>query len=228
MTPATNITLLRSASDLVLIDTGSGANFQPTAGKLSENLAAAGIDPAKVTRVVFTHAHPDHLWGTIDEMNDLSFPNASYVVSEAEWNFWMDPDLIRKMPELMHGFVVGAQRNLGRVKDKVKTVKPGEDVVTGLRVLDTSGHTPGHVLLELAGGDGLVVVGDAVPHAAASFAQPQWRFGFDTISELAIANRRKLLDRAATEKVKLIGYHWPYPGVGFAERKDGGYRFVAA
>ena len=57
VTPATNITLLRSASDLVLIDTGSGANLQRTAGKLSENLAAAGIDPAKVTRVVFTHAH---------------------------------------------------------------------------------------------------------------------------------------------------------------------------
>jgi glyoxylase-like metal-dependent hydrolase (beta-lactamase superfamily II) len=158
----------------------------------------------------------------------LRFPNASYVVAEAEWNFWMDADLIGKSPESMHGFVVGAQRNLGRAKDKVKTVKPGEDIVTGLRVLDTAGHPPVHISLELAGGDGLIVVGDAVPHATVSFAQPQWRFGFDTIAELAIANRSKLLDRAATEKTRLIGYHWPYPGLGFAERKDAGYRFVPA
>ena len=226
--PATNLTLIRSGADLILVDTGSGANFQPTAGKLAANLETAGIDKAKVTKVVFTHAHPDHLWGTIDDMDDLSFPNASYVVGEAEWNFWMDRDLVKKTPEQMHAFVAGAQRNLGRIKDKVKTVKPGADIVAGMRVLDTAGHTPGHISLEIAGGDGLIVVGDAATHATVAFAHPEWRFGLDTIADLAIANRRRLLDRAATGKVKLIGYHWPYPGVGFAERKGGAYRFVAA
>ena len=54
------------------------------------------------------------------------------------------------------------------------------------------------------------------------------RFGFDAVAELAIANRRKLFDRAASEKERLIGYHWPYPGVGFAARRDGAYRFVPA
>lgn len=226
--PAANITLIRAASELILVDTGSGANFQPSAGKLAENFEAAGIDKAKITHVVFTHAHPDHLWGTIDDFNELRFPNARYVVSDAEWNFWTDGDLIRKMPEPMHGFVVGAQRNLARIRDRVKTVKGGDEIVTGVRVLDTSGHTPGHVSLEVAGGDGLIVVGDVVPHTTVSFAHPGWRFGFDTIPELAGATRRKLLERAAAEKTKLIGYHWLYPGVGYAERKDGAYRFVAA
>jgi glyoxylase-like metal-dependent hydrolase (beta-lactamase superfamily II) len=110
----------------------------------------------------------------------------------------------------------------------VKIVKPGEDIVTGLRVLDTAGHTPGHISLEPAGGDGLIVVGDAVPHATVTFAHPEWRFGFDAIADLAIANRCKRFDRAATEKVKLIGCHWPHPGVGFAERRDGAYRYVPA
>jgi glyoxylase-like metal-dependent hydrolase (beta-lactamase superfamily II) len=228
VTPAANITLIRTASEAILIDTGSGANFQPTAGKLAENLEAAGIDRAKITTVVFTHAHPDHLWGTIDDFNELHFPNARYLVSEGEWNFWMDSDLIKKMPEAMHPFVAGAQRNLGRIKDKVTTVRPGADVVTGVRVLDTAGHTPGHISLEIAGGDGLIVVGDVVPHATVTFARPEWRFGFDAIPQLAIAARRKLFERAAAEKTKLIGYHWPYPGVGFAARKDGAYRFVAA
>lgn len=226
--PAANVTLIRSGSETILVDTGSGANFQPTAGKLAENLEAAGIDRGRVTHVVFTHAHPDHLWGTIDDFNELRFPNARYFVSAAEWNFWTDSDLIKKMPEALHGFVVGAQRNLGRIKDRVTTVRPGTDVVTGVRVLDTAGHTPGHISLEIAGGDGLIVVGDVAPHATVTFAHPEWRFGFDAIPELAAATRRKLFERAAAEKTKLIGYHWPYPGVGFAERKDGAFRFVAA
>jgi glyoxylase-like metal-dependent hydrolase (beta-lactamase superfamily II) len=226
--PAANITLIRSGADLILVDTGSGPNFQPTAGKLLENLAAAGIDAAAVTRVVFTHAHPDHIWGTLDATDAPRFPNARYTIAAAEWNFWMDPELMRRMPEAMHGFIAGAQRNLGRIKERIDTVKPGDDIITGLRVLDSAGHTPGHISLELAGGDGLIVVGDAVPHSAVSFAHPQWRFGFDAIPELAAASRRKLLERAATEKTRLIGYHWPWPGVGLAERNDGAYRFVAA
>ncbi len=94
-------------------------------------------------------------------------------------------------------------------------------------MLDTAGHTPGHISLEIAGGDGLIVVGDVVPHTTVSFAHPEWRFGFDAIPELAAASRRQLFDRAAAGKIKLIGYHWPYPGVGYAERKDGAFRFMA-
>ena len=60
------------------------------------------------------------------------------------------------------------------------------------------------------------------------FPHPEWRFGFDAIPGLAVANRKKLLDRAANEKLKLLGYHWPYPGIGHAEAKDGAYQFVAA
>ena len=73
----------------MLIDAGSGPNFQPTAGKLLENLEAAGIAPESITKVVFTHAHADHLWGAIDDFGDGDrFPNASYVISAPEWDFW--------------------------------------------------------------------------------------------------------------------------------------------
>ncbi len=37
-----------------------------------------------------------------------------------------------------------------------------------------------------------------------------------------------LLARAASEKIKMLGYHWSYPGLGYAERKDNSYRFVKA
>ena len=85
----TNAVLVKTGNERVLIDAGSGPNFQPTAGKLQENLEAAGIAPEQITKVVFTHAHADHLWGAIDDFGDGDrFPNASYVISAAEWDFW--------------------------------------------------------------------------------------------------------------------------------------------
>jgi glyoxylase-like metal-dependent hydrolase (beta-lactamase superfamily II) len=137
--PATNPVLIRTRSDLILLDTGSGANFQPTAGKLLDNLAAANIDPKSITKVVFTHAHPDHIWGTIGAGGALNFPNAAYYVSAVEWDFWTDSGLMTKLPEQMHVFVRGAQANLGAVKNVVTMVKPGDDIVTGLSVLDSAG-----------------------------------------------------------------------------------------
>jgi len=95
-------------------------------------------------------------------------------------------------------------------------------------LLDTAGHTPGHVSIEVAGGEGLIIGADAAVNPFVFFEHPEWRFSFDAIPELAVANRRKLLDRAAADKIKLIGFHWKYPGVGYAEPKDNAYRFVPA
>jgi glyoxylase-like metal-dependent hydrolase (beta-lactamase superfamily II) len=221
-----NVVLIRTPADLILIDAGAGGGWQPTAGKLAENLQAAGIDKAKISKIVFTHAHPDHLWGVVEDDGALRFPNASYLVAENEWNFWMAGDVLQKVPENFHGFALGAQRDLSRIKDRLKTVKTGDEIVAGVRVIDTPGHTPGHVSIELAGGDGLIVVGDVAANALVSFAHPEWRFAIDSIPELAITSRRRLLDRAATDKTRLVGSHWPYPGLGVVERKDNAYRFV--
>jgi glyoxylase-like metal-dependent hydrolase (beta-lactamase superfamily II) len=138
----------------------------------------------------------------------------------------MDPNLKSQMPEAMHLFVDGAQKHFSAVKEQVTMLKPGDEVVAGIRVLDTAGHTPGHVSFEVAGGDGLIIVGDAIAVPAVFFPHPEWRFGFDAIADLAVENRKALLDRAATDKIKMIGFHWPYPGVGYAERKDDAYRYV--
>jgi glyoxylase-like metal-dependent hydrolase (beta-lactamase superfamily II) len=226
--PATNVTLVKSGADLILFDTGSGIEFQPTAGKLVENLKLAGIDPQAVTKVVFTHAHPDHIWGTVNAAGALNFPNAAYYCAAAEWDFWMGKDILTQMPKEMHPFVIGAQKHLKGAEPRITMVKPGDEIAAGIRVLDTFGHTPGHVCFEVAGDGGLIIVGDAIPVPAIWFPHPEWRFGFDAIPELAIASRTRLLARAAAEKLKLLGFHWPYPGIGHAEARDGAFHYVAA
>ena len=222
----TNVTLIGAHGDLILIDMGSGDRFMPTAGKLWENLKMAGVDKAKITKVVFTHGHPDHLWGAVDELDELVTPDAAFYVAAAEWDFWTGENATRGLPPERAGFVTGARRNYSAIKDKVKMVKAGDEVITGLRIIDTPGHTQGHVSLELAGADGLIVGGDALLDPIIYFQHPEWYYAGDHVPDQAVATRRKLLDRLATDRSKLIGFHLPYPGVGTVERKDSAYRFV--
>ncbi|HQS45628.1 MAG: MBL fold metallo-hydrolase [Rhizobiales bacterium 24-66-13] len=223
-----NIPVLRAGADLILVDTGSGNKYEPTAGRLRTNLALAGIDPSDITKVVFTHAHPDHVWGTLNDNGGLLCPDATYFVSAAEWDFWMSPDIWTILPAAWHDFARGAQRDLGAIAGRMVRVHPGEDIVAGMRVLDTAGHTPGHISLEIAGGQGLIITADAATNQLLSFAHPRWRFGYDALSDLAIANRTALIDRVACDRTLLLGYHWTYPGIGYAERDGLAWRFVPA
>jgi glyoxylase-like metal-dependent hydrolase (beta-lactamase superfamily II) len=207
---------------------GSGDRFMPSAGKLWDNLKSAGIDKANITKVIFTHGHPDHLWGTVDELDDLTLPKAAFYVASAEWNFWHRDNATRGLPTERAGFVTGARRNYAAIKERVTIFKPGDDIVTGLRIIATAGHTQGHVSLELAGGEGLIVGADALTHPLISFQHPEWRPTADHVPDVAAQTRARLLDRLASDRSKLIGFHLPYPGVGHVERKDGSFRFVAS
>jgi glyoxylase-like metal-dependent hydrolase (beta-lactamase superfamily II) len=199
-----------------------------TAGKLTDALDAAGISPEKITKIIFTHAHPDHLWGTINDFDELNFPSAAYHIAEAEWNFWMAKDVLSKLPADRQGFAVGAQRHLEAAKAQLKTVKPGTELVAGINILSTPGHTPGHISLEVGtGNDAVVILGDALTHPVISFEHHDWQPATDQDPALAVATRKRLLDKLAGDKTRLIGYHLPMPGMGRVERKGNGFRFAA-
>ncbi len=224
----TNIPVFRSKSDLLLFDIGGGDRYQPSDGRFLQNLTAAGVDQKDVTKIVFTHAHPDHIGATVASDGSLAFPNATYFVGDAEWAYWMDPDFFRTNPPMLHEFGRGAQRDLGAIKDRVVMLKPGDEVMTGIRTLDTAGHTPGHLSFEIAGGEGLIITADAATSEVIALEHPNWKFGYDILPDTAIKNRKRLIDRVAADKIKVLGFHWTYPGVGFVEAKGSAYRFVRA
>ena len=224
-----NVTVIRGPSDVILVDAGTGPRHQPTAGKLAANLAAAGIPPASITKVLLTHGHPDHLWGVLDAGDTPVYPNASYIVSAVEWDLWADPDVARKLSAAVSTdrIISGAKNHFARIKDKVKMVRGGDEIASGVRVIDTPGHTQGHLSVEVTGGDGLLIAGDALTHGAISFQHPSWRVPVDHEADRGVATRLRLLDRLAADKLRLVGAHLPFPGYGWVERKDGAYRFVA-
>lgn len=220
--------LVSSGADKILFDTGTGGKMGPASGgEIVASLQAADLAPDAITKVIFTHAHPDHLWGTVAADGAHVFANASYHMAEAELNFWSTPDLAKQAPAEMTDMINNTQKHLTAMKEKIVTFKPGSEVVPGIAVIDTAGHTPGHVSFELAGGDGLILTGDAITVPAVFFAHPEWKFGFDADGDLAGKNRRVLLDMAAAGKKQMLGYHWPFPGLGRAEAKDGAFAYVA-
>lgn len=227
LTPDCNLTLWKTPERTILFDAGAGTQFDAGGGLLAESLAAAGTDPSEITDVVFTHAHPDHLWGILDDFDDIAFPDAQFHMPEIEWEYWVASDTLNKTPDARKSFVVGAQNRLSRIEGQIALFRWGDEVLPGVEAVDTHGHTPGHTSFMLhAGSHSMMVVGDALSNAAISFERPMWPSGSDQDRDAGIQTRRALLDRLAADKSMLLGYHLPSPGVGYVDRAGDAFKFV--
>jgi glyoxylase-like metal-dependent hydrolase (beta-lactamase superfamily II) len=102
-------------------------------------------------------------------------------------------------------------------------------VAPGVTTIDTAGHTPGHMSVHLSSGsEELLLTADAVVNSTVSFQHPEWPFGFDQDVPLATKTRMAFLDRAATDKTLVGGYHFPFPGFGHVVREGSSYRWLPA
>jgi len=210
--------------DLVLFDAGTGGQVQPTAGKLHDNMRAAGIDPAKITKVMISHFHPDHIFGLMaKETNAQTFANAEIVVSGAEYKFWTDPAVIEKLPEGRRPLARRIQATFPVWKN-VRQVDGEVEVGPGIRTLATPGHTPGHIAFHVASGNAqMIYSGDTFYQPAMSLKAPHWHGAFDQDGPLAEKSRRALADRLVADKIMVSGYHFPWPGVGTLAKDGAGY-----
>lgn len=225
-----NVALVKIGDALLLVDTGGGNDFMPGLGKLSDRLSEAGIKPEQITHVLFTHAHADHLWGTIDPLTDDSmFERAKHVMVAAERDYWVRPGVEADMPEAFRAMAVGTQRRLKTIAGRLEPERTGAEVIPGVTLIDTSGHTPGHVSVRIeSAGQHLVIGGDALSSSQVSFTYPDWRWAPDMDSDRAVSTRRKLLEMLATDRTLLLGYHLPWPGLGRVEKNGTAFRYVPA
>jgi hypothetical protein len=77
-----------------------------------------------------------------------------------------------------------------------------------------------------SGGRRLVLTADTANHFVLSLQQPDWEVRFDMDKAAAAETRRQVFDMIATDKVAFLGYHMPFPAVGYVEKQGTGYRFV--
>jgi glyoxylase-like metal-dependent hydrolase (beta-lactamase superfamily II) len=235
MTPYTCL-FIDTGKHRVMVDTGAGslgahaADIFPgldhstsVTGLLLENLRAAGIEPSEIDTVIITHAHPDHVGGTLDEAGRLVFGDARYFISEEEWNFWTSDAATTKAPAIM---VETARRNLDPLKERMTFVGDASEVVSGIRAIATYGHTPGHIALSIAsGGKQLLHVSDAVLYPL-HLEHPEWTPVFDMLPEQAAASKRRIFDLAVEEDALVFAHHFPpFPNLGYARKKARGWQW---
>ncbi|PXW72871.1 glyoxylase-like metal-dependent hydrolase (beta-lactamase superfamily II) [Loktanella sp. PT4BL] len=227
MTPDCNVTLLRSGDRTILFDVGAGQEFMPSAGKLLDAFDTLGVDIFDVTDVVFTHAHPDHLWGVRDDFGDLMFPDATYHMGRAEWDYWTDPDTVSTIDEGRVTFAVGAQSRLELLAEQINLFEDDQEILPGVLSRMTPGHTPGHMAFEVQmGSESIMILGDSIVNHHIAFEKPAWLSGSDQDPELGVQTRLGLLDQLSTSQMRLIGFHLPGGGLGRAERRGDGFVFV--
>ncbi|AXI48930.1 MBL fold metallo-hydrolase [Sulfitobacter sp. SK012] len=227
LTPPCNVTLMRQGERTILFDVGSGPDFSPNSGILLDSLEVLEVAPEDVTDIVFTHAHPDHLWGLLDDFDDPLFPEASYMIGKAEWDYWMSPNTIDEIGEARVSFAVGAQRRLKLIEDHIEFFTDGDEIISGVLARSTFGHTPGHMALEVRqGSESLMILGDCIGNDHIAFAKPEWHSGSDQDQETAAATRITLLDQLSHQNMRVIGYHLSGNGIGYVDKMPGGYVFV--
>lgn len=229
LTPECNLALYRDGENTVLFDVGSGPDFMPTAGTILESLDLMGLGAEDISHVVFTHAHPDHIWGLLDEFDEPLFYEARYFMGRAEWDYWWNPETVNTIGEARAAFAVGAKRRMVAIEDSVQLFDDGDEILPGIAAVSTPGHTPGHMAFEIRNGsESALVVGDAIGNNHVAFRKPGWESGSDQNRALAAETRVMLLNRLVSEQMAVVGFHLPNGGIGRAEALGDGYRFVEA
>ena len=223
--------VVNTGSKLVMIDTGLGpATFDQskgTAGQAHSNLAAAGIDRKAVDVVIISHFHGDHINGLLNADNTPAFPNAEVMVPEPEWAFWADDSKLTTDGWKANG--ANVKRVFGPLGAKVTKYGDKKELVPGITSMFTHGHTPGHSSHVISSGsDTLLVQADVSNHPALFVRNPGWHAAFDMDAALAETNRRKLYDQLAADKMRMQGFHFPFPAVGYIEKDGQGYRYTPA
>ncbi|WJH39076.1 MBL fold metallo-hydrolase [Aliirhizobium terrae] len=217
-------TLIDTGSDVILFDTGFGkAGHAMGAGRLVEGMAAAGYMPADVTKVVLTHLHGDHIGGLMED-GKPAFANASYITGQTEYDFWTDAARAGTPAE---GNQKAVLANVKPLAEKMTFIGEGGEVAPGITGMLAAGHTPGMMIFNVESqGKRLVLTADTANHFVLSLQRPDWEVKFDMDKAAAAATRRRVFDMIASDKVAFLGYHMPFPAVGYAEKQETGYRFV--
>ena len=222
-----NVTLVETEDRKILFDVGAGIYFLEGMGAILDSLDEQGLAPEDITDVIFTHAHPDHIWGVLDDFDDLLFPEAMYHIGRVEWDYWWNPETVNEVDESRIQTAVGAKTRFEALQDQIEFFDDGDEPIPGVLALMTPGHTPGHMSFEIANGSqSALIVGDALNNHHVAFKRPNWLSGLDQDPEMAALTRQNLLNRSSSEDMLLIGFHLPKGGIGRVVQSGKEYSFV--
>jgi glyoxylase-like metal-dependent hydrolase (beta-lactamase superfamily II) len=219
--------LVNTGRKLILIDTGTAGQIVDSAGSLFDNLAAAGVSPSAIDTILISHFHPDHINGLRDKDGRKNFPNAEIQVPNGEWAYWMNEANMTGVSPVVHKYFLNARRIFRDIAGEVKRFTPGGEVAPGIVSIQAYGHTPGHVAFSVSSGNqSMLVLSDSARNPWLFVRHPDWQPNFDMDGPLAVETRKRLLDRAAADRMLVHGYHFPFPATGHIAKTGTGFELV--
>jgi glyoxylase-like metal-dependent hydrolase (beta-lactamase superfamily II) len=220
-----NCFLVRTEKSTILIDTGAGALFGPSAGHLVQNLAAAGCRPDEIDTVLMTHLHIDHVGGLVNGDAPM-FTNAELGLAQSELDYWRNPDFPDAAPERQRSSALATSRALKAYHGRIRTFAKGALLSSGITTVPLPGHTPGHTGFILDGGDRrLFIWGDIIHSSLLQFAEPDWHYAGDVDRDAAAKTRIDAFSRAAKNSTLIAGMHLAFPAIGHVERSGSTFTF---
>ena len=233
-----NPLVIDTGRERILVDTGFGEKLGPMFGSfpgLDANLHRAGITPESIDMVLISHGHLDHIGGFLTKSGALRFPNAQFVFVDTEWNYWTGSRFESEinsspMPDgFKKGTIAAARDNLPLVADRSRFVKQGGEITNGVHYVAALGHSPSHAtILFTSGNEQFMHMGDIAHHPVTSLQHPEWSPLLDYDPAQAIKSRKAILDRVATDRIMVMGYHFPFPAIGHVVRRDTAYHWEPA
>ncbi|MFY9290752.1 MAG: MBL fold metallo-hydrolase [Methylorubrum rhodinum] len=208
-----NAFLIRRGERHWLLDAGCGTVFGPGFDRVSAALAGQGVRPDQVETVWLSHLHADHVGGLLTLERQARFPNAELVLQEREVAFWSDANARANASAALGPMFDTASAVLGAYAGRVRRIAGEAELTGGVHALPLPGHTPGHMgVLVADGAERLLIWGDVIHSRLLQMPHPDWTVIWDADPAQAITTRRRLLDRAASESVRVAGMHMAVRG----------------
>lgn len=172
---------------------------------LEKSLAELGLTPSDIDYVLMTHMHFDHIGGLTmpNENGELisRFKNAKILVSSVEWEETRNPNIRSKSTYF--------KENWEAIVDQVETFDDEVEVVEGIRMIHTGGHSNGHSIIMLNQGDQQVIhMGDLM--AMHAHQNPLWVMAYDDYPMDSIAAKVKVFEDAYEKGTMFTFYHDAY------------------
>lgn len=209
--------IVSSGGKNVIADTGFGPHGEmlgvPAPGELMRDMDRKGVRSQDIDTVFMTHLHGDHVGWNMQEDGDPSqatFPNARYMVHEADWEHFSQHDMLDgPRGEAMERSVIPIEK-LGLLD-----LMDGEtELAPGVTAFHTPGHTPGHMSLLIASqNQRALLIGD-IAGSPMQLTETEWRYTPDWDVEMGRQARRNIIEKAIGEDAIVMGAHLSYPGWG--------------